>query len=76
MRYSEQATNQEIIMGTALSPMVSEFETEEEEAIYNAWFKAKVQESVDDTRPLIPHDQVMAEARALLDEKKKKRAAN
>jgi hypothetical protein len=50
----------------ALSPIVSEFETEEQEASYTAWLKAKVQASLDDTRPGIPHDKVMAEARALL----------
>ena len=49
-----------------LSPLVSEFETEEAEASYTTWVKAKVQASLDDPRPPVPHDQVMAEARALL----------
>lgn len=56
-----------------LSPLVSEFETEEQEARYTVWLKAKVQASLDDSRPSIPHDQVMAEARALLDLKRKQR---
>ena len=58
-------------MSTVLSPLVSEFETEEQEASYTAWLKTKVQASLDDSRPNIPHDKVMAEARALLDSKKK-----
>ena len=53
-----------------LSPLVSEFETEEAEASYTTWVKAKVQASLDDPRPPVPHDQVMAEARALLASKK------
>lgn len=63
-------------MSTVLSPLVSEFETEEQEASYTAWLKAKVQASLDDPRPNVPHDKVMAEARALLDSKKKIRAAS
>ena len=58
-------------MSTVLSPLVSEFETEEQAASYTAWLKAKVQASLDDPRPNVPHDKVMAEARALLDSKKK-----
>lgn len=59
-----------------LSPLVSEFETEEQEVSYTAWLKAKVQASLDDPRPSIPHDKVMAEARALLVSKKEVRAAD
>jgi hypothetical protein len=61
---------------TILFPLVSEFETEEQEASYTAWLKAKVQASLDDPRPSIPHDKVMAEARALLVSKKEVRAAD
>ncbi|EIW8495246.1 hypothetical protein ACNDVF_004985 [Escherichia coli] len=42
----------------------------ESEAEAAAW-RAKVQEALDDTRPTIPHEQVMAEAQALIDTKKK-----
>ena len=59
-----------------LSPFVSEFETEEQEASHTAWLMAKVQASLDDPRPGIPHDKVMAEARALLASKKAVRAAD
>lgn len=57
-------------MNATLSPIVSEFETEAEAASYDRWFRAQVQESIDDPRPSIPHDQVMAEMRALLAKKR------
>ncbi len=62
-------------MSAVLSPMVSEFETEEQEASYTAWLKAKLERSKNSTLPRIPHDQVMAKARALLEAKKKKTRA-
>src|SRR5438874_12761341 len=31
---------------------------------YDQWFRAKVQEALSDTRPAIPHQQVMDEAKA------------
>lgn len=55
-------------MNAVLSPIVSEFETEEQAADYDRWFRAKVQESIDDPRPSIPHDQVMAEMEAIIAE--------
>ncbi|WP_232109170.1 antitoxin [Pseudomonas poae] len=54
-------------MSIPLSPIVSEFETEEQAASYDRWFRAKVQASIDDPRPSIPHDQVMAEMRTLIE---------
>ncbi len=30
-------------------------------AAYNAWLAGEIQESIDDSRPSIPHDEVMAE---------------
>ena len=53
-------------MNAILSPLVSEFETEEQATRYAAWVKAKVQASLDDPRPGIPHDQVMAEMEAII----------
>lgn len=58
-------------MNTVLSPIESEFATTEEAEAYERWFRAKVQESLDDTRPNIPHDEVMAEMRQLLEGKRK-----
>jgi hypothetical protein len=55
-------------MSTALSPLVSEFETTEQEASYTAWLRAKVAASLADPRPAIPHDEVMAEMDALIDQ--------
>ncbi|NWD21724.1 antitoxin [Pseudomonas yamanorum] len=57
-------------MSIPLSPIVSEFETEEQAASYDRWFRAKVQAAIDDPRPSIPHDQVMAEMRALIESKR------
>jgi DNA-damage-inducible protein J len=41
---------------------------------YDAWFRAKVQEAIADTRPPIQHDQVMNEAQALIDKKRPARS--
>jgi hypothetical protein len=42
-----------------LSPIVSEFETAEQEASYVEWLKRKVAASVADPRPPVPHDEAM-----------------
>lgn len=55
-------------MSTTLSPLVSEFESEEQEASYTAWLNAKVESSLKDQRPNIPHDQVMAEMESIIAE--------
>jgi len=59
-------------MSAVLSPIVSEFETEEQAASHDRWFRAQVQASLDDPRPSIPHDQVMAEMDALIAEAEKR----
>jgi DNA-damage-inducible protein J len=41
---------------------------------YDAWFRAKVREALDDTRQSVPHQQVMDEAQALIDRKRRARA--
>ncbi|EGH13801.1 hypothetical protein PSCFBP3800_04317 [Pseudomonas syringae group genomosp. 3] len=56
-------------MSARISPIVSEFETEEQAASYDKWFRAQVQASINDPAANIPHDQVMAEMRALLESK-------
>jgi DNA-damage-inducible protein J len=43
-------------------------------AAHDAWFRAKVQEALDDRRPTIPHARVMNEAQALIDRKRRGRA--
>ncbi|WP_116866827.1 antitoxin [Pseudomonas syringae] len=56
-------------MSARISPIVSEFETEEQAASYDKWFRTQVQASINDPAPNISHDQVMAEMRALLESK-------
>ena len=74
-RLDWQASIMEVSMSIPLSPIVSEFETEEQAASYDRWFRAKVQASIDDPRPSIPHDQAMAEVEKVLEERRKARAA-
>jgi len=63
-------------MNTALSPIESEFSTTEEAEAYKLWLRAKVQESLDDPRPNIPHDVVMAEMRKLIEDQRKDQDAD
>ena len=58
----------------ALDPTVSEFASIEEAEAYDAWFRAKVREALDDPRPGIPHEQVMAEMQAIIEGKAKPQA--
>ncbi|MCW0182301.1 hypothetical protein [Zavarzinia sp.] len=48
------------------SPMVSEFETDQQERDYTRWLKAKVAARLADSRAIIPHDDVMAEMEAII----------
>ncbi|AOD16788.1 type II toxin-antitoxin system RelB/DinJ family antitoxin [Xanthomonas fragariae] len=41
---------------------------------HDAWFRGKVQEALADTRPAVPHRQVMDEAQALIDRKRRARS--
>ena len=43
---------------------------------YDAWFRAKVQEALEDPRPAVPHAQVMDEAQALIDRRRRARAGS
>lgn len=38
---------------------------------YDTWFRAKVREAIADPRSATPHDQVMQDARALIDGKRR-----
>jgi len=44
-------------------PLIYEFDTDAQEASYDAWLKAKVQKALNDPRPSIPHDEAMARIR-------------
>ncbi|GBR29554.1 hypothetical protein AA0488_1764 [Kozakia baliensis NRIC 0488] len=59
-------TDRSHMMSEALSPIVSEFETVEQEAAYTAWLQAKVAASLADGKPTIPHDEVMGEMEAII----------
>ena len=61
-------------MSAQLSPIVSEFETEEQAASYDCWFRAKVLEAIHSTKPRLPHDEAMAKVQAALEERRKARA--
>lgn len=50
-----------------VDPRVSEFETTEAAESYDRWFRAKIDRAMADTRPTIPHDQVMARAHAAIE---------
>ena len=50
------------------SPIVSEFESAEQEASYLVWLEAKVAKSLADPRPPVPHDEAMARIRRKLAE--------
>ncbi|HET8554934.1 MAG TPA: type II toxin-antitoxin system RelB/DinJ family antitoxin [Rhodanobacteraceae bacterium] len=39
--------------------------------VHDAWFRTKVREALEDTRPAVPHSQVMDEAQALIDAKRR-----
>ncbi len=59
-------------MDTVLDPIVSVFDTAEQAASHDHWFRAQVQKALDNTEPRIPHDQVMAEMRAVIASKRDK----
>ena len=61
-------------MTSLLSPIVSEFETEEQEASYDQWFRAKVEEARQSEKPRLPHDAAMAKVQAMLEERRTARA--
>jgi hypothetical protein len=61
-------------MSTALSPIVSEFDTVEQEASYDQWFRAKIEEALRSEKPRLSHYAAMAKVQALLDERRLARA--
>lgn len=52
---------------TRLTPIESEFATSEDAAVYDAWFRTKVERAMASTAPKIPHDQVVEAMRAIID---------
>jgi hypothetical protein len=60
-------------MNAVLSPIESEFATAEEAVAYDTWFRDQVQKAIADPGQSIPHDQVMADMRAIIAVKRKNR---
>jgi len=58
-------------MSSVPSPIDPQFATAEEAAAYDHWFRTQVREAIEDARPSIPHDKVMAEMRAIIASKNK-----
>jgi hypothetical protein len=53
-------------MTAILAPIISDFETENQDASYDLCFRAKVKQAFESKAPRIPHDQVMAEMDAII----------
>ena len=54
------------VINQAYDPLVSPFESHEQEASYNAWLNTKFDASVNDARPNVTHDEAMAKIKLLL----------
>lgn len=54
-----------------LDPIVSEFETDEDAAAYDLWFRAQVEAALKETGPTIPHDAVMRGIREIIEGKRR-----
>ncbi|NRR33006.1 antitoxin [Oxalobacteraceae bacterium] len=63
-------------MSSAAIPNEPTFATAEEAEAYDRWYRAKVQASLDDPRPSIPHEQVMAEMDELIEALRNAHASN
>ncbi len=61
-------------MSVSPSPIVSQFDTEEQEASHDQWFRAKVEEAMHSEKPRLPHDAAMTKVQAILEERRKSRA--
>ena len=61
-------------MNNAISPIVSEFESEELEASYNQWFRSKVEEALHSEKPRLSHAAAMAKVQGMLEERRLARA--
>lgn len=57
-----------------LDPIVSEFETDEDETAYDAWFRAQVEATLASTAPRIPYEEVMARVRATIERNRRARS--
>ena len=53
-----------------LDPIVSEFDTEQEAEAYDKWFRAQVEAALKEKGPGIPHEEVMAKVRKIIEDAK------
>ncbi len=63
-------------MSVALSPIVSEFETEEQKSEHDQWFRAKVQEALSSPIPRVPHSEALERVQSTLTQRRADRAEN
>lgn len=56
-----------------LDPLPPEFATPEEAEAYDAWFRAKVEASLADTRPAIPHEEAVRRITETIERNRRKR---
>ena len=61
-------------MIAVLASIVSAFETEEQEASYNRWFRTKVEDALRGEKLRLPHDAAVAKVQAMLEERRSARA--
>ena len=54
---------------------ITDFESEEEAAAYDKWFREQVEASLASTKPTIPHEVVVRQLRELLVRKRREHAA-
>lgn len=45
-----------------------------EQALFDDWLSEKLIKSAADTRPRVPHEQVMSEAQAIIDKKRQEKS--
>jgi len=58
------------------SAIECEFTTTMEAEAYDRWFRAQVQEAIEDSRPSISHDQTMARMRAIIAAKREEKRSD
>jgi len=60
---------------TKLDIRFYDVDANEEDASYDRWFRAKVQEALDSTKPAIAHDEVVKKMALIAEARKKAHAA-
>jgi len=59
---------------TSILPVRVDNQLKADATAYETWFRAKVQEALGDTRDPVPQQQVLDEAQALIDRKRRARS--